>query len=158
MGSAGFTVLVPARLGSGLASVVSHKCCYTQCRPASGTRWRRTPGTGSPPSPAYPTIPSDGPVHLSITASCDQPTLPSWHGSLREKWQCPRQPGRHPARHPPHSAASQMGARGTEENLGHFVSFTFTLMLLTMLIIALNSTPSASSAIREITPNKLSQD
>ena len=37
----------------GLASFLSHKSHYVHSRPSTGTRSRRTPGAGSPPSPAY---------------------------------------------------------------------------------------------------------
>jgi hypothetical protein len=33
----------------------SHNGCYRTRRPGTGTRWRRTPGVGSPPSPWNPT-------------------------------------------------------------------------------------------------------
>ena len=82
----GATMLASLRVWApGLASVVSHKCCYTQCRPRSGTRCAGPPEPGPRRLPPTPSIPSDGPVHLSITASCDQPTLPTWHGSLLRK-------------------------------------------------------------------------
>ena len=58
------TMLVPARLGTWPCSALSNtRAVMSSCLPIAGTRWRRTPGNGSPPPPACPAFPSGGPVH-----------------------------------------------------------------------------------------------